>query len=52
VIGWMFYGEHLDAFVFIGAMLIIVGVLWNVRAEAQRNAPPAVVARPAIQPAE
>ena len=52
VIGWMFYGEHLDAFVFIGAMLIIVGVLWNVRAEAQRNARPAVVARSAIQPAE
>src|SRR3954453_12056486 len=52
VIGWMFYGEHLDAFVFIGAMLIIVGVLWNVRAEAQRNARPAVVARPAIHPAQ
>lgn len=37
VIGWAFYGEHLDAFVFAGAGLIMVGVLWNLRAEAQRN---------------
>jgi drug/metabolite transporter (DMT)-like permease len=37
VIGWMFYGEHLDVFVFAGAGLIIAGVLWNVRGEAQRN---------------
>jgi drug/metabolite transporter (DMT)-like permease len=57
VIGWMFYGEHLDAFVFAGAGLIVVGVLWNVRGEAQRNgqlatARPAGPPRPAIQPAE
>jgi drug/metabolite transporter (DMT)-like permease len=56
VIGWMFYGEHLDAFVFAGAGLIIAGVLWNLRGEAQRNgalaraAPPPP--RPVIQPAE
>jgi drug/metabolite transporter (DMT)-like permease len=37
VIGWMFYGEHLDVFVFAGAALIVAGVLWNVRGEAQRN---------------
>ncbi len=37
VIGWWLYGEHVDAFVFIGAGLIMMGVLWNVRAEAQRN---------------
>jgi drug/metabolite transporter (DMT)-like permease len=37
VIGWAFYGEHIDAFVFAGAGLIMVGVLWNVRAEALRN---------------
>jgi drug/metabolite transporter (DMT)-like permease len=37
VIGWAFYGEQLDAFVFAGAGLIMAGVLWNVRAEAQRN---------------
>jgi len=51
-IGWILYGENLDAFVFAGAALIIAGVLWNVGAEAQRTAQPAVVARPAIQPAE
>jgi drug/metabolite transporter (DMT)-like permease len=52
VIGWMLYGEHLDTFVFVGAVLIIAGVLWNVRGEAQRNARPAVAPQPAIQPAE
>jgi len=56
VIGWMFYGEHLDAFVFAGAGLIIAGVLWNVRGEAQRNGQLAserrAAPRPAIQPAE
>jgi drug/metabolite transporter (DMT)-like permease len=41
LIGWAFYGEHLDAFVFAGAGLIMVGVLWNLRAEAQRNGRPA-----------
>jgi drug/metabolite transporter (DMT)-like permease len=38
VIGYVFYGERLDAFVFVGAAFIILGVLWNVRAEAQRTA--------------
>jgi drug/metabolite transporter (DMT)-like permease len=53
IIGWMFYGEHLDAFVFAGAGLIIAGVLWNVRAEAQRNGQLAAMPRGAtIQPAE
>jgi drug/metabolite transporter (DMT)-like permease len=57
VIGWMFYGEHLDVFVFAGAGLIIAGVLWNLRGEAQRTsrlaeAPPPSPARPLIQPAE
>jgi len=37
LIGWVFYGEHIDGFVFAGAGLIMAGVLWNVRAEAQRN---------------
>jgi drug/metabolite transporter (DMT)-like permease len=45
-IGWAFYGEHVDALVFAGAAIIIVGVLWNVRGEAQRH--PA----PVMQPAE
>jgi drug/metabolite transporter (DMT)-like permease len=57
VIGWMFYGEHLDMFVFGGAGLIIAGVLWNLRGEAQRNdrlerERRPQPARPAIQPAE
>jgi drug/metabolite transporter (DMT)-like permease len=37
LVGWMFYGEVLDAFVFAGAGLIICGVLWNLRAEARRS---------------
>jgi drug/metabolite transporter (DMT)-like permease len=56
LIGWMFYGEHLDAFVFAGAGLIIAGVLWNVRGEAQRNGRLAgkrrAAPRTVIQPAE
>jgi drug/metabolite transporter (DMT)-like permease len=36
VIGWWFYDEALDGFVFIGALLIITGVLWNLRSEVQR----------------
>ena len=36
VVGWAFYGERLDIFVLLGAMLIITGVLWNLRAEAAR----------------
>ena len=55
LVGWLFYGEHIDVFVFAGAGLIVAGVLWNVRGEARRNEtlaqPP--LARPhAIQPAE
>jgi drug/metabolite transporter (DMT)-like permease len=37
VIGWWLYGEALDAPVFIGAGLIIAGVLWNLQAEARRQ---------------
>jgi len=36
IVGWVLYGESLDAFVFAGAGLIIVGVLWNLRAETKR----------------
>jgi drug/metabolite transporter (DMT)-like permease len=55
VIGWMLYGEHLDVFVFAGAALIVAGVLWNLRGEAQRNgriARASLRRTPAIQPAE
>lgn len=38
LIGWRFYGEALDPFVFLGSALIIAGILWNLRAEA-RSAP-------------
>ena len=34
VIGWAFYGERLDIFVPLGALIIVTGVLWNLRAEA------------------
>ena len=37
MVGWMFYGEALDGFVFAGAGLIVCGVLWNLRAESQRQ---------------
>ena len=36
VVGWAFYGEKLDIFVLLGAMIIISGVLWNLRAEAAK----------------
>ena len=37
LVGWMFYGEALDGFVFAGAGLIICGVLWNLMAESRRS---------------
>jgi len=36
LVGWLFYGEALDFFVFAGAAVIIVGVVWNLRAESRR----------------
>jgi drug/metabolite transporter (DMT)-like permease len=39
LVGWLFYGEGLDVFVFAGAALIICGVLWNLRAESRRKPP-------------
>ena len=38
VVGWIFYGEKLDVFVLFGAMIIISGVLWNLRSETRRAA--------------
>jgi drug/metabolite transporter (DMT)-like permease len=35
VVGWWLYGESLDFFVFAGAGLIILGLLWNLRSEAR-----------------
>ncbi len=36
VVGWAFYGERLDIFVLLGALIIIGGVLWTLRAETIR----------------
>ena len=36
VVGWAFYGESLDIFVLLGALIIVAGVLWNLRAEATK----------------
>jgi drug/metabolite transporter (DMT)-like permease len=36
VVGWAFYGERLDIFVLLGALIIVAGVLWNLRSEAAR----------------
>jgi drug/metabolite transporter (DMT)-like permease len=33
VVGWLLYGEAFDPYVFLGAALIVSGVLWNLRAE-------------------
>ncbi len=34
VVGWLLYGERVDIFVFVGAGLIVAGILWNLRSEA------------------
>jgi drug/metabolite transporter (DMT)-like permease len=36
IVGWLYYGEALDVLVFVGAALIISGVLWNLQAESRR----------------
>jgi drug/metabolite transporter (DMT)-like permease len=36
LVGWLFYNEGLDVFVFVGAAVIIAGVVWNLRDEARR----------------
>jgi drug/metabolite transporter (DMT)-like permease len=36
VVGWAFYGEQLDIFVLLGALIIVAGVLWNLRSETRR----------------
>ena len=34
LVGWWLYGERLDTYVFLGASLIVFGILWNLQAEA------------------
>ncbi len=36
VVGWVLYGEPLDVYVLLGALIIVGGVLWNLRAETVR----------------
>ena len=38
IIGRLFFGEALDLFVFAGALLMVVGILWNRRSETRRFA--------------
>jgi drug/metabolite transporter (DMT)-like permease len=38
VVGWAFFNESLDVFVLLGALIIIAGVLWNLRAETIHSA--------------
>ena len=33
VVGWAIYSEPLDIFVLLGALIIVSGVLWNLRSE-------------------
>ena len=40
VVGYLLYGESVDVFVFLGAAMIVCGVLWNLRAESRRPGPP------------
>ena len=36
-VGWWLYGEAIDAIVFLGAGIIVSGVLWNLHAESRRH---------------
>ena len=49
VVGWAFYSEKLDVFVLLGAMIIIAGVLWNLRAEAANTRRVTRLAQPATR---
>jgi len=48
-VGWMFYGEDLDTLVFIGAAVIVSGVVWNLLVET-RQPLSAVAGRPEVGP--
>ncbi|MGB9172700.1 MAG: EamA/RhaT family transporter, partial [Bradyrhizobium sp.] len=37
--GWMIYGERMDVFTVLGAMLILTGNLLNLKSPAPRPAP-------------
>jgi drug/metabolite transporter (DMT)-like permease len=44
VIGWALYDESLDVFVFLGALIIMAGVMWNLHSEARTKPLPPLVA--------
>jgi len=37
LVGWAFFSERLDIWVFVGAFVIVTGLFWNVWAEAPRH---------------
>jgi drug/metabolite transporter (DMT)-like permease len=39
MVGWWVYDEPIDGYVFLGAGLIISGIIWNLRAETRRPIP-------------
>jgi drug/metabolite transporter (DMT)-like permease len=36
LVGWLFYAERIDVVVFVGAGVIVTGLIWNLRAEMRR----------------
>jgi drug/metabolite transporter (DMT)-like permease len=52
LVGWMFYGEPLDGFVFAGAGLIVCGVLWNLFSESRGSPSPLAASTEKAQTAE
>jgi drug/metabolite transporter (DMT)-like permease len=41
-VGWWFFGENLDPFVFIGGAIILSGIVWNLRDEAKKAHKPSL----------
>lgn len=39
IVGWWFFGEPLDIWVFVGGLIILAGILWNLRDETRRKSP-------------
>jgi drug/metabolite transporter (DMT)-like permease len=37
LVGWAFFAEALDIWVFVGALVILTGIIWNLRAEGARR---------------
>lgn len=50
IVGWTFYGEALDVFVFAGAAIIIAGVLWGLNTEARKTTPRDAKTQPGDSP--